>query len=69
MNISDLIPGDVGKLVTYGSYRHVAELGRIKSWNEHYVFVVFERPGHPEIDLSWQAQPCRAVDLRLVQGQ
>jgi hypothetical protein len=62
MKIKDLIPEDVGLLVSYRAPgTMVAEVGRIKNWNETYIFVLFEG--------SNQAKACLPGMLRLVQGQ
>lgn len=42
VEIKKLITNDVGKWVAYFDVYGQPEIGRIKSWNEHYVFVVFK---------------------------
>ena len=41
INIKELKPDDIGRLVTYSDFSGVVETGIIKSWNESFVFVVY----------------------------
>ena len=45
IEIKNLTNADVGRWVVYNDGIRPPERGRIKSWNEKYVFVVYERPG------------------------
>lgn len=41
IKISDLTDKDVGRYVTYIPSHGKQELGRIKAWNERFIFVVY----------------------------
>jgi hypothetical protein len=41
IKISDLTANDVGKWVRYAPMFRATESGRIKSWNDEYIFVVY----------------------------
>jgi len=41
MNIKELTDKDIGKLVTYKT-TYKTEHGRIKSWNDKFIFVVYK---------------------------
>jgi hypothetical protein len=42
MKISDLTPADVGKWVYYIPTCGRPEVGKIKSWNDTFIFVVYK---------------------------
>jgi len=41
INIDKLTPGDIGRWVTYTPTVRELEKGRIKSWNDKFIFVVY----------------------------
>ena len=42
MKISELTKDDIGKWVLYEGYAGEQEKGRIKSWNNNFIFVVYK---------------------------
>ena len=42
INITDLTKKDIGRWVAYTSLFGDEEKGRIKSWNDKYIFVVYK---------------------------
>lgn len=46
MKISDLTPDDVGRWVTYIPTCGNPEQGKIKSWNDKFIFVVYSCAGN-----------------------
>jgi len=42
LDIKQLRPADIGRWVTYHAQHGATESGRIKSWNEFYIFVVYK---------------------------
>ena len=47
MDITKLTDKDKGRLVIYQPHpANRAELGRITSWNDHYIFVDYNNTGH-----------------------
>jgi len=45
INLKELQDSDVGKWVTYTTNHGTIERGRIKSWNNTYIFVVYNCDG------------------------
>ena len=46
IDIKSLTKEDVGKWVVYKSHTDESELGKIKSWNEDFIFVVYKCAGN-----------------------
>lgn len=67
IKIKELTEKDIGRWVVYDDGVRPPEYGRIKSWNDLYVFVVYERPGR---DMSrfteYTAAATRPEDLTFV---
>jgi hypothetical protein len=45
IDILDLKPKDVGRFVDYRNANGKVERGKIKSWNESFIFVVYKSDG------------------------
>ena len=45
IDMQTLTQDHIGKWVIYNDGFREPEKGRIKSWNERFIFVVYERPG------------------------
>lgn len=45
IRISELTKDHIGKWVIYDDGFEKPEKGKIKSWNDEYIFVVYDRPG------------------------
>ncbi len=41
IEITSLRPKDIGRWVRYADGARVPKLGRIKGWNDHWIFVVY----------------------------
>jgi hypothetical protein len=69
MKIAELGPTDIGRQVVYGDPFGVrGEYGRLKTWNEHYVFVVFKCDGNWDRYQDYTAQSCDPRDVRFTKG-
>jgi hypothetical protein len=69
INIKDLTGKDIGRWVVYrSSGGDKLERGKLKSWNDKYIFVVYNTGGNWDGDL-WQdytAASTRPEDLEFV---
>ena len=45
IDIEKLIESDIGRWVKYTNSAGMSEVGKIKSWNERFVFVVYKCDG------------------------
>lgn len=61
--LKDLKPIDKGKWVQYVPSCGEVEMGRIKSWNDKYIFVVFKCDGHWSNYLNYTGEACDPKDL------
>ncbi len=64
VDISKLLKGDIGKWVRYHS-NPKDEAGRIKSWNDIFVFVVYKCGGDWDNYQNYTAAATRPEDLTL----
>ncbi len=55
--------GDIGKIVTYTDGIGAKVFGRIKSWNDRWVFVVYKCDGDWVHFLQYTAAATRPIDL------
>jgi hypothetical protein len=62
IDISKLTKDDIGRWVTYND-GHTMEHGRIKSWNDKYVFVVYACNNRWEHFQDYTGQSTRPEDL------
>jgi hypothetical protein len=59
MNIAALTAHDIGRWVTYHDPPHgTPEIGRLKSWNNETVFVVFKCAGNWDRFQDYTGQGC-----------
>ena len=66
MEIKDLQKTDVGRWVEH--QRHGTKVkGRIKSWNEHYIFVVYHCDGQWDHYKAYTAAATRPNELHFTQ--
>lgn len=61
--ISELTQKDIGRWVQYQDGIHVKEIGRIKDFNEHTIFVVFRCGGDWQNYQRFTGQSCSQRDL------
>ena len=64
IEIKDLKEDDIGKWVEYSSYEKHLEIGRIKSWNDKWVFVVYNCAGNWFKFQEYTAAATDPVDLK-----
>ena len=64
IRIKDLTPDDVGKWVVYNSFNS-KELGRIKSWNDQFIFVVYKCDGQWLNFTNYTACATKPEDLEM----
>jgi hypothetical protein len=64
MNIRDLKLTDIGRWVVYSSHNK-AEVGRLKSWNNSFIFVVFTCDGQWERYWEYTGQSVNPEDCEL----
>lgn len=67
IEISKLTPEDVGRFVLYTDGVDSKEFGRIKSWNEHYIFVVFNCNDHWNKFFHYRAKSTRPENLKFAE--
>jgi len=74
LDLSKLTEEDIGRWVRYSVLDYKGNLlyesfGRIKTWNERYVFVVYERPGRDmNRFMQYAPQATCPDDLEFVEG-
>ena len=66
INICDLKESDIGQWVQYESYNRNIEQGRIKSWNETFIFVVYKCNNEWDRFQDFTAQATNPNDLAFV---
>ena len=64
MEIEDLVPADIGAWVEFTkSHQLDPEVGRIKSWNDKFIFVVFKCCNDWDNYMDYTGCSCRPEDL------
>jgi hypothetical protein len=63
INISKLTENDIGRWVIYTAPNGATENGRIKSWNKHYIFVVYHCADKWNNYMDYTAAATRPEDL------
>jgi hypothetical protein len=63
IDIKSLIEADKGRWVIYSKIPGQQRIGRIKSWNENYIFVVYKCDGDWDNFADYTAEATRAGDL------
>lgn len=65
--INSLSPKDVGRWVTYHPTAHHSEDGRIKSWNAHVIYVVYQCDNKWNDYQQYTAQATSPKDLDFIE--
>lgn len=65
IHIPDLTPADVGRWVVYRDFGG-KQLGRIKGWNQHVVWVVYKCDGQWDRFADFTGEPTDPRDLELI---
>lgn len=63
INIEQLKESDTGRWVKYTNSAGMSEIGRIKSWNERFVFVVYKCGGEWSCFTAFTGQATKPEDL------
>lgn len=66
IRIAELTQKDIGKWVVYRSYYgDKQETGKIKSWNSHFIFVVYKANNNWDLDhwKDYTAAATKEIDL------
>ena len=66
IKIQDLTEGHIGKWVEYTAPHGETERGRIKSWNDKYVFVVYKCAGEWKRFFDYTGQATDPNDLEFI---
>lgn len=67
INIEQLTDQDIGRWVEYHSYPANVERGRIKSWNEKWIFVVYKCDDNWACFQGYTAAATKPEDLQFVE--
>ena len=66
INITDLKKEDIGKWVLYTASHGATETGRLKSWNDKFVFVVYKCGNEWNRHKDFTGQATKPEDLRFM---
>jgi hypothetical protein len=69
IEISKLTEKDIGRWVEYQDHGGRNETGRIKSWNEAFIFVVYSCNNEWERFQDFTGQPTRPEDLLFIEDK
>jgi len=67
IDISKLKKKDIGRFVEYRSFGYENEKGRIKSWNEKFIFVVYKCDNQWNRFQDFSAQATRPENLYFIE--
>ena len=68
VDIAKLRKEDIGKWVLYTPFYGSAEKGRIKSWNDKWIFVVYNCAGEWDKFQDYTGAATNSKDLRYLKG-
>ena len=69
IDIEQLTDPDIGRWVEYSSYSGNIEKGRIKSWNETWIFVVYNCDNNWDRFQDYTAAATKPEDLQFVERE
>ena len=64
IDIASLKKEDIGRWVVYTASHGEQQKGRLKSWSEDFIFVVYNCAGEWDKFIDYTAAPTRKEDLR-----
>lgn len=69
IDVKSLNKSDIGRWVEYHSYPANIEKGRIKSWNEKWIFVVYKCDNNWDRFQDYTAAATKPEDLEFVEDK
>ena len=66
IDIAQLTLKDIGRWVWYTPGHGDKEKGKLKSWNSHFIFVVYKCDGEWERFRDFTGQPTKSSDLKFI---